>query len=92
MDKNSIQHAIDQIGLDAVKKSIGIDSHADLAMAYCDLHGNYAYLTANKPNCPTCPHLPAPNGTAATEVEHFINVNPIQDLQNPGQKTNPFAL
>ena len=92
LNKSLLQGVIEQIGIEAVKKSIGIDSHADLSLAYCDVHGNYAYLTSKGANCPTCPQLPPANGTAATEVEHFIDMNPIQDMQNPNQKINPYGL
>lgn len=84
--KSTLQKAIEEIGLDAVQKSLG---HS-LALAYCDVHGHYAHTHAEQPNCPTCP--PA-NGTTATEVEHYISVNPLQALgTNPQQKTNPMGV
>lgn len=81
-EKNALQKACDQVGKDAVEKSLGI------ALKNCDVHGAYIGDT-----CPLCPKLPDANGTTATEVEHFINVNPSQQLgTNPGQKLNPYGV
>lgn len=81
MTKNNIQHAIEQVGIDAVQKSLGT-----MALGNCDVHGHY--LMGTEATCPLCP---APNGTTATQVEHFINVNPI-DGTNPQQKINPLGF
>lgn len=86
MDKNNIQHAIDQLGIDVVSKSLHTSG---IHLGNCDLHGQYAYKET--PNCPLCP---APNGVTATEVEHFIDIKDAMDYtsgNNPGQKANPYG-
>lgn len=82
--KNNIQNAIDQVGMDAVSKSIGA-----VALHNCDVHGMYL---ANEDGCPLCPKA---NGTSATEVEHYIDIKELVDPTsgiNPGQKANPTAI
>lgn len=91
MEKNAIQTVIDQIGLDSLRKSMG-----DIALGNCDVHGHYTYdMSAGTDICPLCPQLPntpVGNGNTATQVEHYINANPIQSLQNPNQKLNPYGV
>ena len=79
-----LQEAISQVGLDAVQKSMG----TALLVAYCDLHGHYAHMKGEEASCPVCPSA---NGVTATEVEHYINVQPIQGI-NPHQKMNPVGF
>lgn len=81
-----LQKAIDQIGIEAVRKSMG-----DIAMGYCDIHGHYTYdQSAGKPDCKICPPNPA-NGTSATDVEIYIDIDPLQNLgTNPQQKVTTY--
>ena len=77
--KNELQKAVDQLGKDTVEKSIGVP------VSCCDVHGCYVGDT-----CPLCPKA---NGTGANDVEHFIDMNPMQQLgTNPQQKLNPFGI
>lgn len=82
-----LQVAIEQVGMDAVRKSIG-----DIAMGFCDVHGHYTYdMSAGGPSCQVCPPNPA-NGTSATEVELYINLDPAHNLgTNPQQKVTHIA-
>lgn len=85
--KTQLQKAIDQIGMEAVQKSI---THAGISIGFCDLHGHYGFTTDK-----TCPLCPSANGQTATEVEHFINIKEAIDPTagiNPGQKANPTAI
>lgn len=82
-----LQGVIDQIGYDAVKKSC---DYRDVHIANCDLHGKYAHLPGTAVSCPLCP---APNGDSATDVEHYIDMNFVQNLgTNPQQKLNPMGI
>lgn len=85
-----LQKAIDQIGMDAVIKSLG----SGVALGYCDVHGHYAVPMRESTGdnelpiegCTLCPPNLA-NGTSATEVELYIDLNPEQALgTNPHQK------
>jgi hypothetical protein len=80
MEKNNLQKTIDQIGKDAVSKSL---SHAGISIGFCDVHGHYNFTSNNI--CPLCPKA---NGDTATEVEHYINVREAvgMDGTNPQQK------
>lgn len=83
--KNYIQSTIEQVGLDAVVKSIG---HGHLGN--CDLHG--MYIVSGDSGCPLCPSM---NGSTASEVEHYINVKQLVDPasgHNPGQVVNPTGI
>ena len=72
--QNTIQKAIDQIGLAGVAKYLpkGMKLHT------CEMHGMYLqHYTQSTPSCPACAHwasLNGGNGTTATEIEHFIDV------------------
>jgi hypothetical protein len=80
-----LQEAIDQIGLDAVRKSL-----AGIPLGFCDLHGHYLIVNAEQPRCPLCPN---PEGVTATQVEHYINLDPAHQLgTNPQQKVNPLGI
>lgn len=84
---NVLQKAIQEIGIDAVQKSI---TGAGMAMGFCDLHGHYAFTKVA--DCPVCP---SPNGTTATEVEHYIDIKDAIDPtsgHNPGQVVNPTGI
>lgn len=83
--KNNIQTAIDQVGIEAVSKSIGA-----VALGNCDLHGMYAVV--GDTGCPLCPNA---NGTTASEVEHFLDIKALYDPtsgHNPGQVANPTGI
>jgi hypothetical protein len=83
--KNNIQNAIDQLGYDVVRKSMG-----DIQIGNCTMHGQYAMV--NEGLCPICP---SPNGTTPTEIEHYIDiidmVSPASHA-NPGQAINPTGI
>lgn len=80
-----LQKAITEIGLEGVTKAI---THAGMSLGFCDVHGHYVFT---KTAC--CPICPPANGTTATEVEHYINVDPLQNLgTNPQQKMNPLGI
>lgn len=85
--KNELQKAIDQIGQDAVSKAIPVGTRIGL----CDLHGAYMVNMASEMICPICPPVPKANGTDATEVEHYIDMEPVQGT-NPQQKLNPYGV
>lgn len=89
MNTTSLQKAINQIGLEAVKKSLV--PYGNVLIGFCDVHGSYAYKDDNHGLCPLCPRLDN-QGDTAEKVEHYINVNPIQDLKNPQQKLNPHGV
>jgi hypothetical protein len=76
--KNNIQKAIDQIGEYAVSKAIGA-----AVLHRCEIHGMYACPTGQEPSCPLCPD---PNGTDATQVEHYID---MKNFLDPTSGTNP---
>lgn len=83
--KNNIQNAIDQVGYEAVAKSIG----AHIQLGNCTMHGQYVQSDIG---CPLCPSA---NGDTASEVEHYINVKNILDPAsgaNPGQVINPTGI
>lgn len=84
---NQLQKIINQVGYEAVAKSI---THAGMSIGFCDLHGHYNFTSSA--SCPTCPN---PNGTDATEVEHYIDIkeaiSPTAGT-NPGQKANPTGI
>lgn len=91
-EPSPIQKSIDQVGLEAVYKSLG---HA-ATLGYCDVHGHYMMPKRDSRDdvqpagCELCaPNLP--NGTTATAVEHYINVTPVQGT-NPHQRSNPFGF
>ena len=85
--KNQLQKAIDQIGKDAVSKAIPVGSRIGI----CDLHGAYMVNQASEMVCPICPSLPNANGTDATQVEHYIDMTPVQGT-NPQQRINPMGV
>lgn len=78
--KNGMQNVMDQIGYDAVAKSI---THAGMSIGFCDVHGHYGFTTDK--SCPACPSA---NGVTATDVEHYINVREVVGIDgtNPQQK------
>lgn len=84
-----VQKAIEQIGYDAVAKSLGVHH-----LGFCDVHGAYVipvqtsedHIHTANDGCPLCPTNPA-NGTSATEVSHYIDMDPSHNLgTNPQQK------
>lgn len=73
-DKNNLQKAIDQVGLEAVVRYLP----KGMSLHNCTMHGKYLahYTTpADKLTCPLC-NFPTQdgNGTTATEVEHYIDI------------------
>lgn len=89
--KNALQVVVDQIGMDAVKKSVG----TGFRLCYCETHGTYMCQADKEPKCPVCSQSDnvsnEANGTSATDVEHYIN--PGQELgTNPQQKLNPYGM
>lgn len=89
--KNAIQGVVDQIGVDAVKKSVGIG----FKLCTCVQHGMYLCAVDKEPVCPVCQQSDnisnEANGTSATDVEHYVN--PGQELgTNPQQKLSPYGL
>lgn len=83
--RNNIQKAIDQVGYEAVMKSMG-----GIQLGNCTMHGQYAMVSDG-----TCPICPNPNGTTPTEVEHYINIKDMVDPAsgaNPGQVINPTGI
>lgn len=93
-EASSLQKAIDQIGVEAVMKSLG----PNMALGYCDVHGHYPLpLMTSTPGtkapevgCKLCPPNLA-NGTNATEVELVINLDPDKNLgTNPQQKKTTY--
>ena len=80
MTKTNLQKTIEQIGYNAVSKSI---THAGMAIGFCDVHGHYAFTASN-----TCPLCPKPNGDTATDIEHYINLRESVGIDgtNPQQK------
>jgi hypothetical protein len=88
-NKTVLQSVIEQIGDSIINKSIPMGAR----IGRCQLHGAYLILGGNEPNCPICPSLPSANGTDATEVEHYIDINQsINPQHNPGQLTNPYGV
>lgn len=86
---NELQKAVNQIGYDAVSKAIPLGAR----LGNCDIHGVYMVNSEAEICCPICPNTPPANGTTATQVEHFINVNPMQAVgTNPQQKINPYGV
>jgi len=87
--KSELQKSIDQIGYDAVSKAIPLGAKIGM----CTMHGAYMVHSEAEMCCPICPATPPANGTTATAVEHFININPMQELgTNPQQKVNPYGV
>jgi len=93
-EASSLQKAIDQIGMEAVMKSLG----PNMALGYCDVHGHYPLPAitskpgeeAPKVGCVLCPPNLA-NGTNATVVELVINLDPDKNLgTNPQQKKTTY--
>lgn len=94
-EPTALQKAVDQIGIDAVMKSLG----PSVALGFCDMHGHYTMpqRTMDTPegkappiSCPSCPPNPA-NGTSATDVELYIDIDPSQNLgTNPQQKVPTY--
>ena len=91
---SGLQKAIDQIGKEAVMKSLG----PNVALGYCDVHGHYPLpLMEGGPGvevahvgCTICPPNPA-NGTSATDMELIIDLDPLQNLgTNPQQKVTTY--
>lgn len=90
-NKSGLQKAIDQIGEDAVRKSIPLGAKIGM----CDLHGAYMVNIGSEMVCPICPTVPEPNGTNATDIDHYIDVKEFVDPTsgiNPGQKLNPLGI
>lgn len=85
--KTELQKAVDQIGMDAVRKAIPVGTKIGI----CDIHGAYMVHSASEMCCPICPNTPPANGTTATEVSHYIDMQPVQGT-NPGQKINPYGV
>lgn len=79
-EPNTIQKAIDQIGLDAVMGVVNPIGHLN----FCDMHGHYATQGTQIntddgippiEECPLCiGHDPSAEGTTATDVELYINL------------------
>lgn len=89
--KNALQEVLEQVGMNAVNKSVGIG----LRICNCEVHGLYACAETADPKCPTCISIPTVtnegNGESASAVSHYIN--PGQELgTNPHQKANPLGL
>lgn len=83
---HSLQKAISQIGIDAVQKSL-IPLGARIGR--CDMHGSYLIMPGAEPSCPLCPPTPPANGETASDVELYIDMDPIHNLgTNPQQKIN----
>jgi hypothetical protein len=82
--KTELQKAIDQIGEEAVSKSIPKGA----SIGRCQLHGSYLMMADSQGSCPICPAMPDANGTDASDVEHYINVREIvgMDGANPQQR------
>lgn len=94
-----LQKAIDQIGKEAVMKSLGPNT----ALGYCDVHGHYAIpmrtatlgsgdgaIETEVSRCQLCPPNVA-NGTSATEMELVIDLDPLKNLgTNPQQKVTTY--
>ena len=88
MSITRLQQVINQVGLDAVKKSLIAPG---LHLGSCTIHGAYAYSAATSPVCPLCPTIDA-NGTTATQVEHYIDLDFSYALgTNPQQKLTHIA-
>lgn len=93
----NLQNAIDQVGYDAVAKSLAING---VAMGFCDVHGHYAlpkgsveHANGDYPDvgCQLCPPNLA-NGTSATDMELYIDLDPSHNLgTNPQQKVSHIA-
>lgn len=68
---NELQKAIDQIGFDAVRKSI-----PQAIIGLCDMHGHYMSSSNTESKCPGCMATPSGmgNGVTASDVEHYIDL------------------
>ena len=75
---NHLQKAIDQLGMEAVQKSLG-----PIAIGRCSIHGAYAYNIVkagmSAAPCPICPSIPSTpsgmgNGDTASDVQLYIDV------------------
>jgi hypothetical protein len=84
---NGLQKAIDQIGELAVRKAIP----QGYGIGRCTLHGAYMVAPTQEPCCPICPATPPANGTTATDVEHYIDMQPVKGA-NPQQQVNPYGV
>lgn len=98
-ESSGIQKAIDQLGIEAVLKSIAPSA----GLGFCDVHGHYmlpartVHLGTDKgaietevAGCKLCPPNLA-NGTSATEVELVIDLDPDKNLgTNPQQKKTSY--
>lgn len=88
--KNNLQKAIDQVGLEAVMKPYT----PQFDLANCEMHGHYAVPKGDTSMlCPICsmpdtPHS-AGNGETATEVEHYID---IKDAIHSAMGVSPKLL
>lgn len=88
----NLQVAIEQVGMDAVMKSF-----PGMGLGFCDVHGHYALPLQDSSegmplaSCALCPPNLA-NGTSATDVELYINLDPAHNLgTNPQQKVTHIA-
>ncbi len=87
--KTSLEKVISQIGLGMVLKSIP----AGYTIHNCELHGRYMSAPNTKVSCSLCPATPPANGTDASTVEHYIQIDPAHNLgTNPNQKINPYGI
>lgn len=85
--KTGLQKAMEQIGEDAVRKSIP----QGYGIGRCSIHGAYLIAPTVEPLCPVCPSVPAPNGLSATNIEHYIDMEPVKGT-NPQQQINPYGV
>jgi hypothetical protein len=91
MEKHPINDVIKSIGMDGTLQYLpkGMKLHP------CDVHGMFlAHYKDSNPLCSLCTARdPRSEGITASEVEHYIDVDPSQALgTNPQQKANPFGF
>lgn len=83
-DRNHIQKAIDQIGLESISRYLP----KGYKLCPCDLHGAYlTHYTAKEPLCPLCIKTGGGEGVTATQVEHYIDLR--DGYMN--EDTSPFS-
>lgn len=91
MEKHPINDVIKSIGMDTTVRYLpkGMKLHA------CDVHGHFlAHYKDDNPLCSLCTARdPRSEGITASEVELYIDLDPLQALgTNPQQKVNPYGV
>lgn len=88
--KNGLQKSMEQIGVESTLRYLP----KGMKLCNCDVHGYYlAHYKTTNATCPLCPiQNPAANGTNATEVEHYIDLQHVVQSIFPKDNTSGEGL